>query len=127
VESEGQALALMPREASQEPRRAAGRAVGQIRGVLAERVIVSTELDPFLTLKALAEYSDCSVRWLRDRLEDPDHPLPHYRVGAPGSGRPLILVRRSDFDAWMHTYYTIRQPDDARVDALLAGLREKTA
>jgi hypothetical protein len=27
----------------------------------------------------------------------------------------------------MHTYYTIRQPDDARVDALLAGLREKTA
>ena len=72
-----------------------GQPVTQARGILAERVIVSTTLDPFLTLKALASYSGMSVRKLRDHLEAAIHPLPHYRVGGK------ILVRRSEFDAWM--------------------------
>jgi len=71
---------------------------GQVRGVLAERVIVSTQLDPFLTLRALAAYSGLSVRKLREFLSDVLHPLPHYRVGGK------ILVRRSEFDAWVTVY-----------------------
>jgi excisionase family DNA binding protein len=72
--------------------------VAQVRGVLAERVVVSTPLDPFLDLRALAMYSSLSVRKLRDLLEDPERPLPCYRVGGK------ILVRRSEFDGWMAAY-----------------------
>ena len=72
--------------------------VAQVRGVLAERVIISTQVDPFLSLKALAGYSSISCRKLRDFLEQPQHPLPCYRV----CGK--ILVRRSEFDAWITTY-----------------------
>lgn len=49
----------------------------------------------FLDLKTLAAYSSCSVRWLRDRLVDRTHPLPHYRVGGK------LLVQREEFDEWM--------------------------
>ncbi|MDP3939577.1 MAG: hypothetical protein Q8R92_15770 [Deltaproteobacteria bacterium] len=40
--------------------------VAQVRGVLAERVVVSTNLDPFLSLRALAGYSGLSIRTLRN-------------------------------------------------------------
>ncbi len=58
-----------------------GAAVAQVRGVLAERVVISTQLDPFLSLRALAAYSDVSIRKLREFLEHPQHPLPCYRIG----------------------------------------------
>jgi hypothetical protein len=74
------------------------RVVHQIRGVLAETVIISTPLDPFLSLRALAGYSALSVRKLRDYLDDPANPLPCYRVGGK------IVVRRSEFDAWISAY-----------------------
>jgi hypothetical protein len=63
--------------------------------VLADRVVVSTLLDPFLPLRALASYSGLSVRKLRDYLEDLANPLPCYQVGGK------ILVRRSEFDGWI--------------------------
>ena len=72
--------------------------VAQVRGVLAEQVVLSGALDPFLSLRALANYSCVSVRKLREYLEDSAHPLPHYRLGSK------ILVRRSEFDAWMAVY-----------------------
>lgn len=88
--------------------------VAQVRGVLAERVVVSTSLDPFLSLRALASYSCLSVRKLRECLSDPVHPLPHYRVGGK------ILVRRSEFDAWLARYRQVGNPDVDRIvfDAL---------
>jgi hypothetical protein len=86
---------------------------GQVRGVLADRVLVSTPLDPFLGLKALANYSDLSVRKLRDYLSDPVHPLPHYHVGGK------LLVRRSEFDAWITRY---RQVGRAEVDQIVADV-----
>ena len=56
----------------------------------------TTHVQPnFLDLKTLAAYSSCSVRWLRDRLVDQMHPLPHYRVGGK------LLVKRDEFDSWM--------------------------
>ena len=54
----------------------------------------------YFDLRALAAYSCCSVRWLRDRLADPHHPLPCYRV----EGK--VLVKRADFDEWMIGYRT---------------------
>jgi len=85
--------------------------IGQVRGVFAERVVVSTPLDPFLSLRALAAYSGLGARKLRDYLTDPLHPLPCYRVGGK------ILVRRSEFDAWIARYRQLGRPD---VDRLVA-------
>lgn len=92
--------------------------VGQVRGVLAESVVVSTVLDPFLSLKALASYSGLSVRKLRQHLEDPAHPLPHYRIGGK------IVVRRSEYDAWAARYRQVGNADlDKVVAETLRGLR----
>jgi hypothetical protein len=60
----------------------------------------------FFTMKTLAIYSSCSVRWLRDRLVDRVHPLPHYRV----EGK--ILVKKEDFDAWMVEFRIDRATDE---------------
>ncbi len=98
-----------PGEPSKQAGRIRGHPVGQVRGVLAERVVVGTELDPFLPLRALAGYSGLSVRKLRDYLEDPSHPLPHYRVGGK------IVVRRSEFDAWMGRYHQVGRADVGRI------------
>lgn len=92
--------------------------VGQVRGVLAERVIVSTQLDPFLSLKALAAYSGLGVRKVRDYLTDPVHPLPCYRIGGK------IVVRRSEYDAWAARYRQVGNADlDKVVAETLRGLR----
>jgi hypothetical protein len=87
-----------------------GARVGLVRGVLAREVVVSTALDPFLGLPALARYSSLSVRKLREYLQAPSHPLPHFRVGGK------VLVRVSEFDRWLTTY---RGRTDARVDAVV--------
>jgi hypothetical protein len=79
--------------------------------VLAEGVILSTQLDPFLSLKALARYSGLSVRKLREHLIDPAHPLPCYRVGGK------IVVRRSDYDAWAARYRQVGNTDVEKVVA----------
>ena len=83
--------------------------VAQIRGVLAERVVMSTPLDPFLPLKALATYAGLSIRTLRTHLEDPGHPLPCYRIGGK------ILVRRSEYDIWAARFRQVGNPDVDRI------------
>ncbi len=100
------------------PTARSGHPVGQVRGVLAQEVIVSTALDPFLPLKALADYSGLSVRKLREYLTDPAHPLPCYRVGGK------IVVRRSEFDAWVAVYRRVGLVDvDGLVSDVLQGLQ----
>jgi predicted DNA-binding transcriptional regulator AlpA len=92
--------------------------IAQVRGVLAERVIISTPLDPFLPLEALASYSGLSRRKLWDYLTDPAHPLPCYRIGGK------IVVRRSEYDAWAAHYRQIGDVDlDKVVAAALKDLR----
>jgi hypothetical protein len=83
----------------------------QVRGIVATDVVVSTALDPFLSLRALAIYSSIGIRRLRDYLEDPVHPLPCYRVGGK------VLVRRSEFDTWMAQYRRVGRVDVDRVVA----------
>ncbi len=92
----------------------AGATMGQGRAklVVVEGIELATPLDPYLTLKALSACSGCSVRWLRDRLIDPHHPLPCYRL--PGG---KVLVRRSEFDAWLSRYRRVGNPDVARIVA----------
>jgi hypothetical protein len=60
----------------------------------------------FLTLKKLSEYSSCSVRWLRDRLIDQSHPLPHYRIAGK------LLVKRDDFDVWIAVHRVAGTPNE---------------
>jgi helix-turn-helix protein len=62
---------------------------------ITERLVRTMEFDPYLSLKALADYSGLCVRTLRDHINDPVRPLPSYRLGGK------ILVRRGEFDAWM--------------------------
>ncbi len=83
---------------------------GRPKLVVVNDVEITTRLDPYLALRALAAYSGCSVRWLRDRLTDPHHPLPCYRL--PGG---KILVRRSDFDTWMTGYRQVGNPEVERI------------
>jgi len=59
----------------------------------------------FFDLRTLAAYSCCSVRWLRDRLVDRVHPLPHYRVGGK------LLVKRHEFDCWMAAHRVVNPSD----------------
>ncbi len=93
-------------------------AVGQIRGILAERVIVSTPLDPFLSLKALSTYSSLSLRTLRTFVElPPDRALPCFRL--PGK----ILVRKSDFDRWLERYRSRGRPSLVRAMTELGFIR----
>jgi len=89
------------------------RAAEHIRMPVAKEITVIASLDPYLTLKAAAEYGGVSVRWLRTALTDPVHPLPCYRPGGKGG---KVLVRRSDFDAWMARF---RAVGDADLDAMV--------
>jgi excisionase family DNA binding protein len=69
----------------------------------------AAEADPFLPLRSLAGYAGLSVRTLRQYLElPPDRALPCYRVGGK------ILVRRSEFDAWVTQYRSRGRPELAR-------------
>jgi len=79
------------------------------------------QLPGYLDLKALAGYSSCSVRWLRDRLTDPLAPLPCHRIGGK------ILIRREDFDVWINQFRTVRPSTElgALVDDVLDGLFNK--
>jgi hypothetical protein len=78
-----------------------------------------TESRPeYLDLKTLAAHASCSVRWLRDRLVDRIHPLPHHRVGGK------VLVKKEDFDSWMvqfRVHHQTQELDDV-VDGVLAKM-----
>lgn len=70
-----------------------------------EHAVISSSLDPFLSLVTLAAYSGLSVRTLRNHLRRRVLPLPHYQVGGK------ILVRRSEFDRWIVQFRRMSQRD----------------
>lgn len=95
--------------------------IGQDRPrlVVVDELQLTSPADPYLSLRALAAYSGCSVRWLRDRLVDAHHALPCFRL--PGG---KVLVKRNDFDAWMAQYRQVGRADVERVVSdVLNGLR----
>ena len=115
----------MPSREAVQLRHEAGGEVRQISGVppghtpitVVGEVRVSLDLDPWLSLRALADYSGLSVRKLRYLLADPHHPLPAYRVDGK------ILVRRSDFDRWMQGHRATQTNLDQAVEAVLHQIR----
>ena len=63
------------------------------------RAAAVSEADEYLTLAQLAAYSKISERQLRNYLGlPPSQALPCYRPGRK------VLVRRSEFDAWLARY-----------------------
>ncbi len=89
----------------------------------AAQVILTAPLDCYLSLKALSAYAGIGVRTLREYLSRPFRPLPCYRV-ADGTTVGKILVRRSEFDAWMSQYRRVGDADVERAVAeTLEGLR----
>jgi excisionase family DNA binding protein len=96
------------------------RAQQELEPIRLARTPVSKQRgDPYLPLKELSQYSGLSLRKLRQHLTDPVHPLPHYRVGGK------ILVRQSDFDAWMNNFRvaTTARGIDTIVDDVVCALR----
>ena len=110
--SEAKSAAPEPRKPRQSRQR--GGRVAEVRGVSADQVIAGIEIDPFLSLKGLAGYSSLSVRTLRHFIYElpPEQALPCYRL--PGK----LLVRRSEFDAWLEQYRSRGRP------SLVKALRE---
>jgi hypothetical protein len=87
------------------------------RVTILDRVAVTMPLDPLFSLKALSAYSSLSPRTLRTFVDlPPDEALPCYRVPATGGSTPgrTILVRRSEFDAWLERYRSRGRPSLAR-------------
>jgi hypothetical protein len=98
--------------------------IGSARPALAvvESVTLEAPADPYLSLRALAVYASCSTRWLRDRLNDPAHALPCFRL--PGG---KILVRRSAFDLWVNAYHQEGPAFAADVDRIVARFAQPLA
>jgi hypothetical protein len=53
----------------------------------------------YFTLPELAAYSGLGIRFLRDAIKDPDHPLPHFRPN-----KKTILVCRLEFAEWLEPF-----------------------
>jgi hypothetical protein len=74
----------------------------------------------YFNLRELAEYSGLGIRFLRDALIDPAHPLPCYRLN-----RKTILVGKSEFAEWLEPFRVNPASDlDRMVNLTLAELKK---
>lgn len=55
----------------------------------------------YFTLPQLSAFSGLGIRFLRDALKDPEHPLPHFRLN-----NKTILVSRLEFAEWLEKFRT---------------------
>jgi hypothetical protein len=105
------------RGASSRSGRATNAPAASVRELALSSKEPGWELDPYLPLKTLCGYAGLSIRYLRSRLKDPVRPLPHYAMGGK------ILVRRSEFDAWIAAFRRDISIDlDNIVDDAVVGL-----
>jgi len=72
--------------------------------MMSTRAENSASMDCWLDLRRLRDYAAVSNRTLRAWIHSPVDPLPAVRVGTK------ILVRRSEFDAWME-FHRIKPVD----------------
>ncbi|OPY70772.1 MAG: hypothetical protein A4E57_00389 [Syntrophorhabdaceae bacterium PtaU1.Bin034] len=77
------------------------------------------ESDCYFDLSGLSHYASLSIRCLRSYLSLPIDPLPSYRLSKK------ILVRKSEFDAWMNRRKRLASNVSQLVDDALRGLRSK--
>lgn len=81
-----------------------------------DSVAMTLPLDPYLSLRAAANYCGLSTRFLRGRIAEGQ--LPHYRPGGK------VLVRRSHLDTWLEQFKRVGTQDvDAAVDDILRDFR----
>jgi hypothetical protein len=77
----------------------------------------------YFNLRELAHYSGLGMRFLRDTIKDPEHPLPHFRIN-----KKTIIVSRTDFIEWLETYRADgRNNIDQIVDQVMLDMYEKTS
>lgn len=72
--------------------------------------------DGYLDLARLARYSGLSLSTLRRYLHDPEHPLPHYDVRLSDKARGRVLVRKSEFHAWVRSAFPAAPAADPTPD-----------
>ena len=78
----------------------------------------SLDTDRLLDLRGLSEYSSLGIPTLRDYLRSAG--LPCFKV------KGKILIRRSEFDAWLEKYRVNRKQDlNHIVDDIMATIKEK--
>jgi excisionase family DNA binding protein len=77
------------------PKEISGIPPGHTPIAVVDQVQLHVGLDPYLSLRALAEYAGLSRRTLHNLVNDPHDPVPSYRIGGK------LLVRRSEFDTWI--------------------------
>ena len=53
----------------------------------------------YFTLPELSAYSGLGIRFLRDAIKNPEHPLPHFRLN-----NKTILVSRLAFAEWLEPF-----------------------
>lgn len=75
--------------------------------------------DRYLDLNSLSRYASLSVRSLRSYLSLSFDPLPSYRL------TKKILVRKSEFDAWMNRRKRQVPTVSQLVDDVLNGLQKR--
>lgn len=66
----------------------------------------------YFTLPQLSAFSGLGIRFLRDALKDPDHPLPHFRLNSK-----TILVSRLEFAEWLEKF---RADNDGNLHQIIA-------
>jgi len=94
---------------AREPIEREEQQVGQVRGVFAQRVVVSIPLDPFLSVKAASSYTSLSPRTLHAFINlAPSEALPCYRLAGK------VLIRRSELDAWLERFRSRGRPNVER-------------
>lgn len=71
----------------------------------------------FLTIKEAAQYGSISRRTLHKFLNDPIHPLPHFRLGTTGR---MVRVRKEELENWMENF---RINSKINIDKLLNDLK----
>jgi excisionase family DNA binding protein len=81
-----------------------------------ENADTSNQSDRYLDLRGLSRYSSLAVPTLRDYIRQGS--LPHYRL------RGKLLVRKSDFDAWIEQFKVDEREDlDTLVEDVVASFK----
>ncbi len=75
---------------------------------------MDTASDKYLDLRALSEYSSLAVPTLRDYLKG-NGGIPYFKA------RGKVLVRRSEFDAWLEQFRATRNQE---LDSLVKGVMD---
>lgn len=70
----------------------------------------------YFTLSELSVYSGLGIRFLREALKNPHHPLPHFRLN-----NKTILVSRSEFAEWLEQF---RAGNKREVDQIVSEVLE---